>query len=76
MRPSDARALAAIGERQMRICQWGELPACHSRQIRKLEAYATVPSHLRLAVTPPARSVSGFRMVWSRSNNTRKENLP
>ena len=29
--------------------KWGELPACLSRQIRKLEAYATVRNHLPLA---------------------------
>jgi hypothetical protein len=34
----------------MRIYQWGELPACHSRQIRKLEAYATVCNKMPLAL--------------------------
>ena len=34
----------------MRTYPWGKLPACHLRQIRKLEAYATVRNQLPLAL--------------------------
>jgi hypothetical protein len=34
----------------MRIFPWGKLLACLSRQIRKLEAYATVRNKLLLAL--------------------------
>ena len=33
----------------MRIYPWGKLPACLVRQIRKLEAYATVQNQPPLA---------------------------
>ena len=39
-----------LGERQMRVHQWGELPACRSWRIRKLEAYATVRNQPPLAL--------------------------
>jgi len=34
----------------MKIYPWGELPACHFRRIRKLEAYATVRGQPPLAL--------------------------
>jgi len=39
-----------VGMWQMRIFPWGKLPACLLRQIRKLEAYATVQSQLSLTL--------------------------
>jgi hypothetical protein len=47
------RASALSGERQIRICPWGKLPAC---QIRKLEAHATVRTQLPLALALIARA--------------------
>jgi hypothetical protein len=47
---SMGEAVEVLGDRQMRIYPWGELPACLLRKIRKLEAYATVRSQLPLAL--------------------------
>ena len=44
----------------MRICPWGKLPACLFRQIRKLEAYATVGNHIEM---PKFRNTQGLTLM-------------
>ena len=48
---AEAASAMSLGPRQMRIYPWGKLPACLFRQIRKLEAHATVRNQLPLVLS-------------------------